>query len=180
MLENIADTQHFPFVHSAGEPGRHTALEEDGHYLTARFALRYGAREGGKPTWLTPDGPVAGEIHAEAWGLGLSMARASVAGQVFPQLIGVTPVDLNHAVMFSTITARRVEGTEQPGGTIARMFTRQHAQLENDIEIWEHQRWLDRPLYAEFEGSAFTQVRKFARQFYPARRTDGSTSQGVA
>lgn len=169
MLENIADTQHFPFVHGAGEPGRHKMLEHDGAHLNARFALTFGLRDGGKPTFLTPDGPVEGEIHAEAWGVGLSMARASLGNLSFPQFLGVTPVDLNHGVMFSTITARRVEGADEPTGIVAKMYQRQHEQLFGDIRIWEHQRWLDKPLYAEFEGGPFAQVRRWARQFYPER-----------
>lgn len=181
ILENIADVEHFPYVHGAGGPGIHVEIEADSeHHLYARFALRYGAH--GKPTWLTPNGPVDGEIEAQAWGLGLGMATARLEDKVFPQFIAITPIDLNRAVMWSTITGKRVPGEPEPAGVTAKMFKAQHAQLLQDIGIWEQQHWLEKPVYADNEAPPFVKVRHWAKKFYPepATSSDGSTTRNPA
>lgn len=179
MVENMADVEHFPYVHGAGGPGIHMVLEEGGHYIRAVFAMRYGAH--GKPTFLTPNGPVDGEIEAEAWGLGLTMARATIGDRVFAQMVTVTPIDLSHGVMWSTITGSREPDADVPGGLTARMFKFQHDQVGNDVDIWEHQRWLAKPLYAEKEGRPFVKVRRWSKRFYPDRldAADSGTSRRV-
>ena len=40
-------------------------------------------------------------------------------------------------------------------------------QFEQDIEIWQHQRYSDPPALATAEYEGFTAIRKWAKQFYP-------------
>ena len=40
-------------------------------------------------------------------------------------------------------------------------------QFEQDIEIWQHQRYSDPPALATDEYEGFTAIRKWAKQFYP-------------
>jgi hypothetical protein len=41
-------------------------------------------------------------------------------------------------------------------------------QFEQDIEIWQHQRYSDPPALAADEYAGFTAIRKWAKQFYAA------------
>jgi phenylpropionate dioxygenase-like ring-hydroxylating dioxygenase large terminal subunit len=177
-LENMADTQHFPYVHSVVQPAAHQELTEDGAFMRARFEVPFGA--GKKSTWLTPNGAVDGEIEAETWGLGLVLARSKIGEKVFTQLITHTPVDLNHTEVFSTITGTRVAGEDEPTGMTTRMYKFQHDEVEHDLVIFEHQHWLDKPLYAQQEGLPFVKVRRFARQFYPDVAATGPAAPELA
>lgn len=170
ILENFADTEHFPYVHGAGEPGTHASWQEDGHYLNVKFAMNFGAN--GPPTWLTPNGPVAGIIESEAFGLGLGIARFIVEGRTVAQLIATTPIDEEHSEMFSTIATNRIPGTAEPEGVAAKWIALQQEQITHDFHIWENQRYVDRPLYAGSEERPFVGVRRFALQFYPRLRRE--------
>src|SRR5581483_9752511 len=119
---------------------------------------------------LTPNGPVAGIIESEAFGLGLGIARFMVEGRTVAQLVATTPIDEEHSEMFSTITTNRIPGEPEPVGVAAKWIALQQEQITHDFHIWENQRYVERPLYAGSEERPFAAVRRFARQFYPARR----------
>jgi hypothetical protein len=47
------------------------------------------------------------------------------------------------------------------------MMQVQHAQIEADYHIWEHQRYVAQPPYSCEEEGYFSRFRKWAEQFYP-------------
>jgi len=61
-----------------------------------------------------------------------------------------------------------------PGKDPARAATRAQEfgqevirQFEQDVEIWQHQRYSDPPALVADECQGFTAIRKWAKQFYP-------------
>ena len=114
-VENTPDYHHFMYVHGAGQPGRPLYWEEAGHYLHTRIGFWFGY--GKRSTWLTPDGPVEGEIETEAWGLALSNARFKLHDFVTSQLTATTPVDQEQSQLFCTITCTREPGSDDPEPT---------------------------------------------------------------
>lgn len=165
-VENTPDYHHFMWVHGAGQSGKPLLWEEDGHYLHTRIQFVFG--HGRKSTWMTPDGPVTGEIETEAWGLGLSNARFVVNDFITSQLTATTPVDFEHSQLFDTITSRREPGSDDPApsGLAARMIEFQRGQIRNDFRIWENQRYVEHPPFAGGEQEHYARFRRWSRQFY--------------
>ena len=60
----------------------------------------------------------------------------------------------------------KLPGDDAEGGLQSRLTTAT-TQLPNDIAIWQHQRFEDPPALATREGRAYTDLRLWARQFYP-------------
>jgi 3-ketosteroid 9alpha-monooxygenase subunit A len=165
-VENTPDYYHFMWVHGAGQPGKPLLWQEDGHFLHTRVGFVFGS--GKKSTWLTPSGPLTGEIETEAWGLGLSNARFVLSDFVTAQLTATTPVDREHSQLFNTITCTREPGSDdaEPAGLAARMLEFQKGQIRNDFAIWEHQRYVEHPPFAGGEEEHYARFRRWSRQFY--------------
>lgn len=165
-VENTPDYYHFVWVHGAGQPGKPLLWEEDGHYLHTRIGFWFGY--GRKSTWLTPNGPVQGEIETEAWGLGLSNARFILGDFVTNQLTATTPVDREHSQLFGTITTTREPGSDDPAptGMAAKMIEFQKDQIRRDFAIWENQRYVEHPPFAGGEQEHYARFRRWSRQFY--------------
>jgi phenylpropionate dioxygenase-like ring-hydroxylating dioxygenase large terminal subunit len=165
-VENTPDYYHFMWVHGAGRAGKPLLWEEDGHFLHTRVGFAFGY--GKKSTWLTPNGPIEGEIETEAWGLGLSNARFVLDDFITSQLTATTPVDREHSQLFDTITCTREPGSDdpEPSGLAARMIEFQKGQIRNDFAIWEHQRYVEHPPFAGGEEEHYARFRRWSRQFY--------------
>jgi 3-ketosteroid 9alpha-monooxygenase subunit A len=82
-------------------------------------------------------------------------------------LLSTTPIDDTTSELFQTVWLEQLPGDDEPD-TIARRLHRATAQLPNDILIWEHQRFEDPPALATREGRAYSDLRSWARQFYPS------------
>jgi 3-ketosteroid 9alpha-monooxygenase subunit A len=165
-VENTPDYYHFMWVHGAGQPGVPLLWKEDAHFLRTRVGFWYGW--GKESTWLTPDGPVQGEIETEAWSLGLSNARFKLGDFITNQLTATTPVDIEHSQLFDTITASREPGSDdpEPTGRSARMIEFQKWQIRNDYVIWENQRYVEHPPFAGGEEIHYARFRRWSRQLY--------------
>jgi 3-ketosteroid 9alpha-monooxygenase subunit A len=165
-VENTPDYYHFMWVHGSGQPGRPLLWKEDRHFLHTRIGFVFG--HGKKATWMTPNGPVVGEIETEAWGLGLSNARFVLGDFITNQLTATTPVDREHSQLFDTITSTRARGSEDPTptGLAARMIEFQKGQIRNDFAIWENQRYVEHPPFAGGEEEHYARFRRWSRQFY--------------
>jgi 3-ketosteroid 9alpha-monooxygenase subunit A len=173
-VENTPDYYHFMWVHGAGQAGEPLLWAEEGHYLHTRIGFLFGA--GKKSTWMTPNGPVTGEIETEAWGLGLSNARFVLTPDfITSQLTATTPVDREHSQLFDTITCTRDPDSNsadlnkadpEPTGLAARMLKFQKGQIRNDFAIWENQRYVEHPPFAGGEEEHYARFRRWSRQFY--------------
>jgi 3-ketosteroid 9alpha-monooxygenase subunit A len=78
--------------------------------------------------------------------------------------------------MFQTVWLERAEGDDEPGRLESRMHKATH-QLSRDIEIWEHQRYVERPAWAANEVQGFKALRKWASAFYEPAKPDPSTNR---
>jgi phenylpropionate dioxygenase-like ring-hydroxylating dioxygenase large terminal subunit len=179
-VENTPDYHHFMWVHGAGQSGEPLLWKEDGHFLHTRVGFVFG--HGKASTWMTPDGPVTGEIETEAWGLGLSNARFVLGDFITSQLTAATPVDREHSQLFDTITTNREPGSAdpEPTGVAKRMLDFQKGQIRNDFAIWENQRYVEHPPFAGGEEDHYARFRRWSRQFYTDEPYPGArTAAGV-
>ncbi len=148
--ENSVDRAHFRYVHGTAEiPDSELRIE--GHL---RFATQH-------VTYATPRGPVAGRIEVTAHGMGFTTTRFTGICETL-LLISHTPIDAERVrSRFSFTLPRAVVGTNV-GRALVREIVR---QLEEDIPIWEHKRYLEAPLLCDGDGP-IGPYRRWARQFY--------------
>jgi len=179
-IENTADPIHFAFVHGSDRPAEMDIFETDGPYLRTVFRVHFGG--GKEPTWLTPEGETWGTIEAEQWGLGIGVARFNIGDLQVAQSIAVTPIDLIRSFGWSTIAATRDPNQPDPAKVAAgMMMTEQVRQVRRDFFIWEHQAYVDKPLFVFPQERKFYDLRRWFRQFYPhAHGADLETEETAA
>jgi phenylpropionate dioxygenase-like ring-hydroxylating dioxygenase large terminal subunit len=110
-------------------------------------------------------GSLTGTIRRVLWGLGLSMNEfvGPVATRVF---ITRTPLDDERVEMRMLFFVQRLPDAEATH-KLGEIFTNRVAtEVEQDIPIWEHKRYLERPVLCEGDGPIGA-WRRWAAQFYP-------------
>lgn len=153
IAENSVDKAHFRYVHGTVTVPD-AELRVDGPRRDAVQCIRMA----------TPRGELDGEIRVEAYGLGCSVTRFSGLCDVV-LIAAHTPVDREHVeAHFSFVRPAAEEGS--PKARLAAAVVRDIVkQMNEDIPIWEHKLYRDRPLLCDGDGpiGAF---RKWAKQFY--------------
>jgi hypothetical protein len=159
VLDNVADPAHFATVHHQGAVPVVVHAEPDAHL----FRVRLGFGESWK---RDPDHATGDRLDILQIGVGLSYT--ALGGQRSPMIVIVlatTPVDDTTSEMFQTVWLERAPGDEEPGRLEQRIHHATH-QLPLDIEIWEHQRYVERPAWTASEVRGFTSLRRWASEFY--------------
>jgi len=133
--------------------------EADGHLF--RVKLGFGKR------WLThPTSTTADALDILQVGVGLSFtALGSLTNPFVVIVLATTPIDDETSEMFQTVWLQRAEGDDLPG-RLAERLDRATNQLPGDIEIWENQRYVERPAWAANEVKGFNALRRWASSFY--------------
>jgi nitrite reductase/ring-hydroxylating ferredoxin subunit len=156
MAENIVDAVHFRFVH--GTPQIPPMQAE------AR-GLCFHASQG--LTFTTPQGEAPGRVDVTMYGPGFGVTRFL---GVVETLLMITGIPLEPELHRTTIrfSVRRLAGNEEATRGVARAFVAEIArQYAQDIPIWEHKRYLERPLLCDGDGPIL-ELRRYFAQFYPA------------
>jgi 3-ketosteroid 9alpha-monooxygenase subunit A len=161
VLDNSADAAHFAFVHGSSVVPTVVAGEPHGHC----YKVRLGFGNSWRRDPATATGDVLDIIQV---GVGLSMtALGSDSTPWSVIMLSTTPIDDTTSEMFQTVWLQEAEGDDEPGRLERRMLHATH-QLPRDIEIWEHQRYVDRPAWAASETRWFLSLRRWASTFYAA------------
>jgi nitrite reductase/ring-hydroxylating ferredoxin subunit len=153
MAENDHDNAHFPVVHG-------------GEYLPTQVSYQGLTKIAVSPTARTlPDGrKQETELVRKNYGLGLATVETrGVPGAGFFMLSSVTPIDAERVHMRWALTVTKnvadsmgdafIQGLSEGMGVTA------------DIPIWEHKRYLARPVLCDGDGP-IAEFRRWARQFY--------------
>lgn len=153
IIENAFDVAHFPCVHGATRVPEAT-VSMAGPLCQIRSRTAFDS----------PGGPIEADIDIDTFGVGMFTARYS--GLIQTLIISaVTPIDDEHVDVRFTFTIRRVP---DDGATafVAQTFMEEACrQVEQDIAVWEHKKFLARPLLCEGDGPIGL-FRRWARQFY--------------
>lgn len=179
IAENAVDPAHQQYVHGAFEPSTMELHESEGPRFHSVQKMTFGK---GKPsTWLTPDGAVEATLDAEVWGMGLIVARFQGTDDSI-HIQCQTPVEADRCDLRVSVLARRDPGdhSDAPSGASARRMEFQWRQVDNDLLIWEHMHYVERPPLASVEARAYTDFRRWAAQFYPEVGTDVQVTAGRA
>jgi nitrite reductase/ring-hydroxylating ferredoxin subunit len=154
MAENVVDPVHFQVVH--GTPHRPAMrVEIEGHVFRAFQGL----------TFTTPRGEVLGGVEVCAHGAGLGVTRFR---GVVETLLVITGVPIDDELHETTIrfSVKKLDGGDDATANVARAFIAEiERQYRQDIPIWVHKRYLERPVLCEEDGPIGT-LRRFYRQFY--------------
>jgi 3-ketosteroid 9alpha-monooxygenase subunit A len=153
MNENSVDQAHFQFVHGTRSMPR-TEAEIDGHVLRCRSRMKQA----------TPRGEVEGSLDTDDYGPGLQTVRL---GGIVPTLMVNTavPVDgetTDVSFAYTVCTRGDAEAARGVGRAIIRDLEKQMSQ---DIPIWEHKAYWERPALCDGDGP-IALYRRWMRQFF--------------
>ena len=188
VSENSVDLAHLSELHRFGEVRVLEPVNTDGPRLGARYAMRR--------RFLFTRG-LSSEFSVRVEGLGFSVVELSIPslGWEVHQLVLPTSVDETDVELRLSVTLRRAEGARgwrrmlgvRPVTVLAQRFVASvvAAEINRDIPIWQHKRYLDRPALGPGEGS-IGRYRKWTRQFYsppdqvPAANSEPATQVPAA
>jgi nitrite reductase/ring-hydroxylating ferredoxin subunit len=157
MVENAFDAMHFRHLHAL----RNVPEPE----ITWSGA---SCRMYTETVMDTPRGPARGALDIQKLGLGYGTARFTgvVETLVFTTL---TPIDDEQVDARFTFTVKKLPSAEATEAAAAGFIAELCRQIEQDIRIWEHKAYLERPLLGEMDAG-IAAFRRWARQFYPTAR----------
>jgi phenylpropionate dioxygenase-like ring-hydroxylating dioxygenase large terminal subunit len=153
MNENAVDQAHFQFVHGTHTMPRTTA-EIDGHVLRCRSRMKQG----------TPRGEVEGSLDTDDYGPGLQTVRLS--GIVDTLMVNTAvPIDADTTDVSFAYTVCAKAGAEAARGVGGAIIRDLEKQMSQDIPIWEHKAYWDRPALCDGDGPIAV-YRRWMRQFF--------------
>jgi phenylpropionate dioxygenase-like ring-hydroxylating dioxygenase large terminal subunit len=152
MGENPVDAQHFKYLHGGVAPDFRQV--DDG---------RGGIRNVADLGMPTPRGEIQGSITSESYGPGFGIVH--VRGVLHTIIVMAnTPIDEEHVdVRFSYLQPRTDDPKLQRLGNA--MIEELKRQMEADIPIFEHKKYLTRPLLLPEDGP-IAAYRRNARKYY--------------
>jgi 3-ketosteroid 9alpha-monooxygenase subunit A len=173
VTENAVDPQHFKFVH--GTKNSPVVLEQEIGETSWHAKIGFGRR------WASHSGPITetmNTLHLWFSGLGTSVNIEETADGIRIITINTTPVDDDTTEIFAGYWLDRGPGDDAE--RYARRLKAAMAALPDDINIWNHQKYLVKPGLATSEGAGFTALRRWAQRFYPDANLDrsGATHRG--
>lgn len=160
VLENSADSAHFEFVHRASVTPKllHWSFDEHLWYFVA-----------GYPNTKSddPDDMIL-KLHSRLFGLGgaISIFEGVQSHRV---VFSTTPVEAGRSDMFYTIWWSREpgdDGPEAPAHVVRRVTEELLSTVEDDLNIWRHQVWIDKPAYSKVDAKGYAALRTWSQQFY--------------
>jgi nitrite reductase/ring-hydroxylating ferredoxin subunit len=172
--ENAVDLGHLSEVHGYQEVETQSPLHVDGPLLSVRYGMT-------RPSPFARGRSLRAEFDIRAYGLGASFVEVRVVGTGLHthHFVFVTPIDGDRCDMRASMhTDRALRPAElhwalglMPRGLafplVARLtFEGFLGDIQQDVRIWEHKRYVDPPALAQGDGPV-GRFRNWARQFYP-------------
>lgn len=152
LAENVPDTHHFVAVHKV-------PVLPEAHVTTDGPIYRQ------QSIGRTPDGAVAWQTEQTAYGLGLIVLRTPGA-KPHVSLNTITPIDEQTVELRTLYVVHEGEGATALSPAGRAMLDAITATVGDDVPIWEHKVYRERPVLVADDGPIGT-LRAWARQFYP-------------
>jgi phenylpropionate dioxygenase-like ring-hydroxylating dioxygenase large terminal subunit len=168
MAENAVDSAHFRYLHGTSNMPQSRA-EAMGPVLKVFSTTGMS----------TPRGGVDGTVESTSYGFGYSTIRFT--GIVETLLLStMAPVDDEHVEVRFAFNLKKLpdkDVTKSVGKAFVHEVSR---QLEQDIPIWEHKTYFERPVLCDGDGPIGL-FRKWARQFYsPSSAAEAAATDALA
>jgi phenylpropionate dioxygenase-like ring-hydroxylating dioxygenase large terminal subunit len=154
--ENGPDFVHLEYVHGAPVVPELESLDYEGPVMRVRAGVSY----------YSPRGDTKGRIDSDAFGPGFSHVR--FRGIIDLDMVDwCVPIDFERIVNHKGYRVSKAMGAEKVA-SVGQAFIRDlRQQMEQDIAIFEHKIWRERPLLVPEDGPIL-EFRRWARQFYVA------------
>lgn len=163
IKENIIDTAHAGPVHGVATPV--VSMSEAGACLTIRVNHLSDS----------PLGAYQDETVTEYHGPGVSIVR--LRGSIDMCLVtGNTPIDEEHVDVRVALLVRKRDSIQETEDLAELIAAGQATLFEQDIPIWEHKIYRDRPALVPEDGPIM-QFRRWARQFCIPLDTEGGVER---
>jgi phenylpropionate dioxygenase-like ring-hydroxylating dioxygenase large terminal subunit len=166
-IENAVDPAHIQYIHGSGDIPIQDSFHADGHWFQSNVLVWYG--KGRTSTPFTPDGPIQALVEMNTYGVGLSVIRWREPMPTI-QITAFVSVDDEHIDYYFGQCSARPPGSDRtrPEGIPAEFVNVQFKVIEQDFPIWANMTYLERPHFAAEEAKAYSAMRRWAAQFYPA------------
>lgn len=156
MAENDHDFVHFAYVHTADEPSKaRIEYAEDGRIRTTTEIFEEGREFADSGVAMAREAPFSRESHQ----LGFVVLRIP---DYVTFMAATTPIDTEHVHQRWVFAYPKALGDET-GEKLIDTFA--SSGIYQDIPIWEHKRYVDRPLLVKGDGPIL-EFRRWAEQFY--------------
>ncbi len=106
-------------------------------------------------------------IHSKLFGLGGAIS-AFEGVQDHRVVFSTTPVEDGASDMFYSIWWPRNgdDGDTPPPEVRARVESAFLTTVDDDLEIWRYQKWVEHPAYSKVDAKGYAALRKWSQQFY--------------
>lgn len=154
LIENAADLTHFQYLHHFTRPARLVRFETSAH----TFGITIAAPK------LVLGVAQEAELSIDYCGMGVAVGR--VTGPIrFLNVVTNLPIDEERMRLRFTMFVRapRVPVVRQALAAVLRWHVRH--DVEDELRVLEHKRYLERPALAAGDGPIMN-VRRWCRQFY--------------
>lgn len=158
-FENSVDSTHFRYVHDS--PMDPMLLEQDFRNNDSAFRTLFGFK-----SLKTGDVTMQFDTRTSGVGCSFNVFKGSYNYRV---LFSGTPVDDETSDLFNTVWWPRREGdnaAKLPDDLKQRISAEILTTVDEDLLIWRHQAYVERPLLAKQDVEAFKTLRKWQRGFY--------------
>ncbi|WP_109530756.1 MULTISPECIES: aromatic ring-hydroxylating oxygenase subunit alpha [Nocardia] len=170
VLENGPDSLHFEYVHGATVTPQmldYSAVDHTWNFLT------------GWPDARSDDpNKMALKIHAQMFGLGGSISAFDGSSK-HRLIFATTPVDDECSDLFYSIWWPKNPGDESdvpPPEVRARVEKQFLVTVWEDLSIWRHQKYVERPPLSPKDAKPYLSLRKWATQFYDVPPADATST----
>ena len=108
------------------------------------------------------------KIHSRLFGLGGAIS-AFEGSQNYRVVFSTTPIETGASDMFTTIWWPRLPGDQSPTpppDLLAQVEKEFLSTVDDDLEIWRYQKWIDKPAYSKADAKGYAALRRWSQQFY--------------
>ncbi len=160
--ENSVDLAHFPIVHGYENVAIVSPITTEGPMLKIGYSMERSLESIGMPGQS-----VQSVFKVNLYGLGVSVVEieSPTFGTRFRTYVYCTPIDKDRVILRGGGNMQSLpdEGVQaMVNDTFFKGFVE---DVQQDFEIWENKRYLDRPVLAEGDGPVGT-FRRWCKQFY--------------
>jgi nitrite reductase/ring-hydroxylating ferredoxin subunit len=166
VLENVVDPHHFHFVHRTPKSPLVLAEKIEGPRWWSRVGFGRRWTELVNAGRAAQESDTANTIEILWDGVGVSVNTEHTRDGIRVIAINTTPVDDGCTEMLATYWIDRRTGDVEDGSYQRRLDDAKVA-LPDDLNVWNHQVYLDKPALATEEASGFARLRQWSQQFYP-------------
>lgn len=178
LAENLADPAHQKYVHESTDVPEMLEFSAEGPLWHSRQRMVWGGRKGS--TWMTPGGEKVGYLDIQGWGLGMALFRFEGIDDTV-QIQSVIPIDETYSdLRMCNFVPRHTPEAEVPTERERKRIEHLRRQVDNDLRVWEHMRYVTRPPLPPEEAKCYMALRRWAVSFYPDATPPPAAEAAVA